>query len=58
MFFVSVYLLIRVTCAVCEASNRAEASAAAAPCASATVERGLWLTPLLVKLFPLPVVVL
>lgn len=38
----------------CEASSRADASAAAAPCASATVERGLWLAEPLVKPLPLP----
>lgn len=38
----------------CEASILADVSAAAAPCASATVERGLWLVEPLVKLLPLP----
>lgn len=36
------YLCIRVTRVGCDASNRADASAAAAPCAKAIAERGLW----------------
>lgn len=46
------YQWMRVALAGCEASCRADASAAAAPCASATVERGLWLEEPRVK--PLP----
>lgn len=52
------YLWIRATHAGCEASCCADARAAAAPCARATVERGLWLALPLVKVLPLPVAVL
>lgn len=51
-YFQPAYLWRRVALAGCEASCRADASAAAAPCASATVERGLWLEEPCVK--PLP----
>lgn len=48
------YLWIRAARAGSEASSRADASAAAAPWASATVEWGLWFMLPLGKLLPLP----
>lgn len=48
------YLGRPVACAGCETSCRAEASAAAAPWASAMGDRGLWLLVPLVKLRPFP----
>lgn len=48
------YLCIRVIRVGCDASNRADASAAAAPCAKAMVERGLWVAWPLAELLPPP----
>lgn len=48
------YLWIRMARAGCDASSRADASAAAAPWASATGERGSWPVGPLVKPLPFP----